>query len=126
MLPLKRQELILQELQENRFVQVKTLAKDLNVSELTIRRDLDILGTKGLLERTHGGASLKLNLNLEPEYEQKMSKFPTEKKAIGLKAASLVKDGDIVMVNSGTTTAEVLRAIIQSRKAVTIITNNID
>jgi DeoR family fructose operon transcriptional repressor len=99
---------------------------ELGVSELTIRRDLDLLSEKGVLERTHGGATLRRVLNIEPDYLQKAAKFPEQKKAIGKMAADLVDENDIVFVNSGSTTLEVIRALLDRDLHITLVTNNID
>ena len=126
MLPLERQQKISDILSENGIVQVSRLAEDFGVSELTIRRDLDQMEEAGLLKRTHGGATILRNLNAEPHYLQKAAMFAEEKRRIAEKAASLVQDDDIVMVNSGTTASAVLGALLESGKTLTIITNNID
>ena len=126
MLPLERQQKISDILSENGIVQVSRLAEDFGVSELTIRRDLDQMEEAGLLKRTHGGATILRNLNAEPHYLQKAAMFAEEKRRIAEKAASLVQDDDIVMVNSGTTASAVLGALLESGKMLTIITNNID
>ena len=126
MLPVERQQRISDILSENGIVLVSRLAEEFGVSELTIRRDLDQMEENRLLKRTHGGATILRNMNAEPDYLQKAAKFADEKRRIAVKAAELVEDDDIVMVNSGTTASAVLKAIIDSGKAVTIITNNVD
>jgi DeoR/GlpR family transcriptional regulator of sugar metabolism len=96
----------------------------LDVSDATIRRDLEWLEDDGLVERTHGGAILNERLNLEPEYQQRAQHSPAEKSQIGALAASMIANGDIVFVNSGTTTTQVIRHIRRDAD-VTIITNNL-
>ena len=113
MLPVERQQKISDILAENGIVLVSRLAEQFGVSELTIRRDLDQMEENRLLKRTHGGAKILRNMNAEPDYLQKAAKFADEKR-------------HIVMVNSGTTASAVLRAIIESGRTVTIITNNVD
>ena len=126
MLPMERQKKISDILSENGIVQVAVLAERFGVSELTIRRDLDQMEEARLLKRTHGGATILRNMSAEPHYLQKASMFAEEKRRIAEKAAGLVEDNDIVMVNSGTTTSAVLKALLDSGKSLTIITNNID
>ena len=65
-------------------------------------------------------------MNAEPHYLQKAAMFSEEKRRIAQKAAELVEDDDIVMVNSGTTASAVLKALLDSGRSLTIITNNID
>ena len=126
MLPMERQQRISDILAENGIVQVSRLADEFGVSELTIRRDLDQMEENRLLKRTHGGATILRNMNAEPHYLQKAAQFAEEKKSIARKASELVEDDDIVMVNSGTTASAVLRALLESGRSITIITNNID
>jgi DeoR family fructose operon transcriptional repressor len=96
----------------------------LSVSEATIRRDLEWLEQEGVVERTHGGAVLSQRVNLEPSYLNRALRYPEEKRRIGVAAAAEVVDGDIVFINSGTTTTQVIHSI-RSNADVTIITNNL-
>jgi DeoR family fructose operon transcriptional repressor len=96
----------------------------LDASEATIRRDLEWLERKGVVERTHGGAILNQRLNLEPEYVQRAQKHPEEKRLIGRLAASLIEDNDVVFINSGTTTTQVIRQI-RGNAGITVFTNNV-
>jgi len=63
---------------------------------------------------------------VEPDYLQKASEYPQEKAAIAEKVASFVEEGDTLYINSGSTTFEVIRAVVALEKRVTIVTNNID
>ena len=76
------------------------------------------------MERTHGGAMLSQRRTHEPEYVQRAHTNPEEKRLIGELAASLIEDGDVVFINSGTTTAQVIRHI-RSGAGVTVISNNL-
>ncbi len=125
-IPAGRHQYILSQIEQNGTVNVGGLAEELSVSELTIRRDLDQLAKKGLVERTHGGATVRRNLPIEPDYLQKASEFPLEKAAIGRTVAAMVEEGDTLYINSGSTTLEVIRAIVALGKKLTIVTNNID
>jgi len=79
----------------------------------------------GVLERTHGGAILSQRLIFEQEYQQRAQQNPEEKKHIGELAASLIEEGDIVFVNSGTTATQVLQHI-RSDSRITVFTNNVN
>lgn len=125
-IPAGRQQYILSLIQTQGTVNVGELAEELSVSELTIRRDLDQLATKGLVERTHGGATARRNLPVEPDYIQKAAEYPREKEAIGRIVASMVDEGDTLYINSGSTTFEVIRSIVALSKKITIVTNNMD
>ncbi len=103
-----RRETIVELLRGQQRVHVRDLARQFDVSEMTIRRDLDELAQKGFLVRTYGGgkATAKLHFveNGLPEYSPS-----AHKTAIGKLAASLVAPGQTIMVDSGTTTLEVVR-----------------
>ncbi len=96
----------------------------LGVSEATVRRDLEELEGQGLLERTRGGAVRSQRLPHEPEYRHSELAHPEEKRWIGALAAGLIESGDIIFVNSGTTTTQVVRQI-RNVSDVTVFTNNI-
>ncbi len=124
MIPADRQRQILNLISLDGVVQVQDLSERFGVSVLTIRRDLDHLAEEGLVERTHGGATLRKSLPIEPLYAHKALEFPEEKQAIGLAAASLIEKGDTVFINSGSTTLEVIRAL--RNHDITIVSNNMD
>jgi DeoR family fructose operon transcriptional repressor len=122
-IPADRRRQIHELLQRKGVVAVSELSKLLGVSDLTIRRDLDEMSRQGMLERTHGGAILNQRVSVEPLYQQKDAAHKEEKESIGNAAAALVEDGDTLLINSGSTTLEVIRAL-KNRK-VRIITSNI-
>lgn len=124
LIPADRQRQILELIHSGKVVQVQDLSERFDVSVLTIRRDLDYLASQGLVERTHGGATMRRSLVVEPAFSQKAMEFIREKQAIGTAAAALVEDGDTVFINSGSTTFEVIRAL--RHHEITIVTNNID
>jgi len=122
LIPKQRQAFIYAEIHKNGAVRVSELSEALKVTEMTVRRDLEILEHKGMIERTHGGAILNNRIGLEPKFAQKSSLFLPEKQAIGKAAASLIEEGDTIFVNSGTTTIEFLKNLKTNN--VNVITNN--
>lgn len=124
LIPAQRRERILDYLALHKIVANTDLSAWLGVSEATIRRDLEGLEGDGILERTHGGAILSQRLPLEPEYMQRAMRCPEEKRLIGLTAAAQIEEGDIVFINSGTTTTQVIRHIRPGIE-ITVITNNV-
>src|SRR5215475_9921294 len=123
----RRSEQILQELLRNGEVAVDKLAEQLKVSEATIRRDLTELERQGLLLRSHGGAVPIAPMLYEPfrhlsSFQEQEEKCAAEKRRIGLLAASLISDGDIIAISAGTTTTQVARSI-RHRKGITVLTN---
>lgn len=124
LIPAQRRERIQEYLAIHKIVRMDELSEMLDTSEATVRRDLEWLERKGFLERTHGGAILSQRMTLEPEYIQRANTNPEEKRQIGELAASYIDEGDIVFINSGTTTAQVIRHI-RSDAGIIVFTNNL-
>ncbi|MGH2636835.1 MAG: DeoR/GlpR family DNA-binding transcription regulator, partial [Actinomycetota bacterium] len=122
-LPAERHRRIEELLRERRVVRVSALSELMGVSEVTIRRDLEALERRGMLERTHGGAVLAQRLRTETAYVDASSAHPAEKRLIGHFAASFVEPGDTLYLNGGTTTPQVVRHLRTSD--VTVITNSV-
>ena len=120
----ERRALIMRLLDQNEEVQVTQLSKDTGISEVTIRKDLTILQNRNLLVRTRGGAMRKPveNTNEETAIDKKRMFNFKEKARIGEEAAKLIKEGDFIMLDSGTTTLEVARHL-DSFHHLHIITN---
>jgi DeoR/GlpR family transcriptional regulator of sugar metabolism len=119
----KRYERIRSELAKKGSVDVEELTEMLQLSRQTIRRDLFALQEKGYLRRTHGGATIIEDPNELP-FQQKVSAYLHEKRAIGATAASLIADGQVIGCTGGTTVMQVMKAI--KGKKLTIITNSIN
>ena len=119
----ERKNQIIDFLQNNHRVTVNQLTALLNVSEATARRDLQDLEQQGVLKRTRGGAILHQSSNVEPPYAQKEATALEEKKYIGRLAANFISDGDTIILDAGTTTAQVIPYITQ--KKLTVITNSV-
>ena len=122
-----RRSAILQRLREDSSVTVSDLSRDFGVSEVTIRKDLRILKERKLLIRVHGGAIMGAG-NSEAEVEEHNISFKRlvnaqEKMAVGRAAAAHIKEGDTILVDSGTTTLEVVKNL-QKFNNLTIITNS--
>jgi DeoR/GlpR family transcriptional regulator of sugar metabolism len=107
MLSPQRQKLILGQLRQDKAASITELAKKLKVSAMTVRRDLDEMEQKGLLQRTHGGAILAEPLPLEedPPFIIRDNVQQPAKQAIAKLATSLLKAGDQIILDSGTTVA---------------------
>lgn len=121
-IPAERMKLVYNYVKERGSAQIKELAQIYNVSEATIRRDLDDLERQGLLERTHGGAILlSYGTSFERAYIEKAQLQLAEKRKIGERAAKFVKDGDTVFLDSGTTSYQ-LALNLAGKKNITVIT----
>jgi len=124
LIPAQRREKIREYLEVHRIVRSADLCETLGVSEATVRRDLEWLEHQGIIERTHGGAILSQRMPLEAEYGHRAQTYPEEKRSIGALAASLIEDGDVVFINSGTTTTQLI-SYIRRKANVTVFTNNV-
>lgn len=120
----ERQEKIAEALKAKSSIKVNELSNIFNVSESTIRRDLQDMEEQGLLTRTHGGAVSIKKTNFEPTFKEKEDEKQDEKVLIGTIAASMVEDEDTIILDSGTTTLEIARHL--KAKNITVITNSID
>ncbi len=120
----ERQAEILQALADKGSVSVSELASRLSVSGETIRRDIKLLSDSGMLRRTHGGA-VQPNPFEEPGFNQRLAKNSAAKKAIARLAAKQVQNGDSIMLDTGSTTAYVARALLNHRDLL-IVTNSAD
>ena len=110
---------ILQLLRQRGYLAVDDLSQELNVSQMTIRRDLKDLEQAGLINRSHGGASLKPERG-DSEWPVLLRETESlkAKHEIGKVAASLVHDGDVVILDAGTTTLQVAHNLVQNRLTV--------
>jgi DeoR family galactitol utilization operon repressor len=115
----ERERTILNRLSAEGSVTVTDMARELGLSEVTIRGDLKTLEEKGWLNRTRGGAAPSLHRDLLER--QKLR--PAEKNAIARRAAELVRDGDAIMIEAGTTIALVAK-YLQGKRDIHIVTNS--
>lgn len=122
---MKRHQDILERLQEEKYVEVSDLCKSLNVSAVTIRKDLKILEEKGLLFRTHGGASLDNPYINDRPVNEKEKISVSEKNEIAEAAAQLILENDSIMIASGTT-VQALARCIRPKGKLTVITSSLN
>ncbi|GGH16145.1 DeoR/GlpR family DNA-binding transcription regulator [Paenibacillus segetis] len=120
----ERRQTILAQLDMDGKVQVHALAELFNVSTETIRRDLDRLEKEEKLRKVYGGAVRVRSEMIEPVFLKRSQMQRNEKQAIGRLAASLIEDGETVMLDNGTTTLEIMRQL-KDRADVTVITNSV-
>jgi DeoR/GlpR family transcriptional regulator of sugar metabolism len=121
----QRQALILEQVREHGAVRVADLVTTLGVSDMTIRRDLELLHERGLLEKVHGGAAAIEGSSLfEPGFTVKSSLMQTEKAAIAAAAASLVAPGTAIAISAGTTTYALGRGLVDI-PGLTVLTNSV-
>lgn len=124
MVPSERRADILHYLTERGFASVTELAREYGVSEMTIRRDLADLEGQRALQRTYGGATVYDPTFFEVSLQTKATQFVEEKRRIGRAAADLVQDGEVVVVDAGSTTTLVAKFL--KSKRVTVVTNSLN
>lgn len=113
--------MVLEALQESGEVSVAALSRDAGVSEMTIRRDLEALERTGALRRVHGGAISGVSRSYEPPFALRAGRNADVKQRIGRAAAALISDGDTAVIDVGSTTLELARALHDASR-LTIIT----
>jgi len=122
----ERRQKILSLLQTDGRVLVSNLSKVFKVSQITIRKDLDSLHSRGLVQRSHGGALPPSSSALfDPSLQEKQQLHAEEKQRIAEAAVKMVQEGSCVMLDSGTTTAAIAQAL-KKFSALTVITNAIN
>ncbi|MEV4892659.1 DeoR/GlpR family DNA-binding transcription regulator [Nonomuraea sp. NPDC059023] len=125
MLAQQRQQTILERVRASGGVRVADLVRELGVSDMTVRRDLESLAERGLLEKVHGGATtLGPGSTEEPGFTAKSARQQQEKEAIARRAAELVGPGTAVALSAGTTTWALAHHLV-SVPDLTVITNSV-
>ncbi|NBH08307.1 DeoR/GlpR family DNA-binding transcription regulator [Amycolatopsis sp. SID8362] len=125
MLARQRQAVILEEARRTGAVRVSDLVTRLGVSDMTVRRDLDVLAGRGLVEKVYGGATSVVGKSTdEPGFEAKSVRQRAQKEAIAELAATLVRPGTAIGISAGTTTWTLARAL-DAIPGLTIVTNSI-
>ncbi len=120
----ERQQKIVELISDKNQVSVKELCEVFHASPGTIRNDLSYLESLDLLDRTHGGAISVTKIGFERRTLDKVIKHLDEKIAIGRVAANLVADGDVIAVDTSTTTLEMVKCL-RSKQDITIVTNDL-
>jgi DeoR/GlpR family transcriptional regulator of sugar metabolism len=124
MLAALRRTHILTELGRDGTVKVSDLVTLLGVSDMTVRRDLRVLEEQGMLEKVHGGATVREPSTSEPGFAAKSQRKLAEKEAIARRAASLVQAGSAIAVSAGTTTHLLARHLVDIPD-LTVVTNSV-
>ena len=120
----ERQEFLAKQILDRGSMSVPELARLLEVSEITIRRDLEELDKTGVINRVRGGARRPNPRGEEPPVVQRLTLQMAEKQAIGQAAASLIEDGEVIGILSGSTPQELARAIARKLWSNLIIVTN--
>ena len=118
-----RHDKILKTIELLRTVSVQELKERLDVSEVTIRKDLTFLEDQGLILRTHGGARLAQDTNRMRVLSVRERENPEVKRLIARRAARLIQEGDTVFLDSGSTCQALAEELRDARRSVRVITN---
>lgn len=117
----ERKKAIIENLKTREKSSVRELAKNFDVSEITIRRDLQSLENQGLIARYHGGAIIKTSM---PSFVGKQDKNLGTKKRIAQKASEFIEDGDKIFLDCGSTLLQ-LCPFLKKKRSLRVITNSI-
>jgi DeoR/GlpR family transcriptional regulator of sugar metabolism len=121
----QRQAFILERVREQGGVRVADLVRALGVSDMTVRRDLELLDQRGLLEKVHGGAaSIEGSSKFEPGFTIKSSMMEREKAGIAEAAVAFVEPGTAIAISAGTTTFALARRLVDV-PGLTVVTNSV-
>ena len=122
----ERQKVILERLKSNKTVMVSELAALFDVSIETVRRDIISLEKTGLVKRIHGGATISKNLTILPPLGERIGANSEMKRRAAIAACELLREGDVISIESGSTAMAVVEVLKDSFKDLTILTNSSD
>jgi DeoR family transcriptional regulator of aga operon len=122
----ERRQHILELIQHQGRALVSDLSEQLNISQITIRKDLDYLQSKGVIQRSHGGAlRVQSSALIDPTLQEKQKHNIREKERIAAAATKMVEEGQCIILDSGTTTTAVAERL-KRFKQLTVITNAVN
>jgi DeoR family transcriptional regulator, fructose operon transcriptional repressor len=119
----ERRQRVLDLISQRGFVSLADLAQSIQMSESTLRRDLDHWHEKGVVRRTHGGAMFVGDGNGLPALEDRATRQLEEKRAIARAAVERIRDGDAILLDGGTTTLEIARLLVG--RSLQVVTNSL-
>ncbi len=122
--PVLRREIILKHLKSHDSISTQEIAREVNASEITIRRDLSKLEEKGLLVRTRNGAIKNSAIDDLFAYDDKINQHKEEKDYICRIAAEFIAPGDVIFIDCGSTVS-LLVSYIREIESLTVITNSL-
>jgi len=120
-----RQSKILELLEKNESITIEEMKSIFNISEMTIRRDISYLEQMGYVTRVQGGARARKKLFLDSTFSQREKINVIEKKAIARKGVELIKPGDNIIIDTGTTTLYLARELVRLEFPFTVATTSL-
>ena len=122
----ERRQHILDLIQKDGRALVSELSRNLKISQITIRKDLDYLQSKGLIQRSHGGAlRIQPSALVDPTLQEKQKRHSEEKQRIAAAAVKMIEEGQCIILDSGTTTTAIAKGLKQLSQ-LTVITNAVN
>jgi DeoR/GlpR family transcriptional regulator of sugar metabolism len=118
----ERQQKIYELLRKHKNLSIDKLSSILEISKMTVRRDLDRLIKKGIVQRVHGRVIISRTNEYEPPHMIRSLEMMQEKQMIGRLAASLIKDNAVIIIDVGSTLLELVKNIPENNN-ITVITN---
>ncbi|WP_100666089.1 DeoR/GlpR family DNA-binding transcription regulator [Leuconostoc citreum] len=125
MIVAERKKQILKIIQKNQFISLQELKKVTKTSLSTVRRDLDILAADGLVRRVHGGVEWIESSRGSLPVSERLSLYQATKQKIAQRAAQQLQGGEIIFLDAGTTTGELIPYLADKKPAVTVVTNSV-
>lgn len=123
MIPRERRQRVFEAIEGEGIASIRDLAERFSVAGITIARDLQKLEHEGLVRRVRGGAIGVRGASYEPPYSARESQLLEEKRRIALRAVELVRDGESIILDVGTTTLAIARALKGKRNLTVLVTN---
>lgn len=124
MLLLERIQIITDYLKEHNYATVKQIAKDVHMSETTVRRDLNYLENQNVVKRNYGGAMLVSHLHQTVPFDLRVHENEREKEIIAQKAVSLINAGDTVYLDESSTTCSLID-YLDPKSNITVVTSSL-
>lgn len=125
MLAVERLQYIENSLKQNKVVLVSTLSKEMNVTEETIRKDLEKLEAQNILCRVHGGAYLKEGYGIEAPVTVRTKIYQNEKEKLSQKCMEYIREKDSIILDCSTTALHIAKQLAAGHKKTTVITNSL-
>lgn len=125
MLAMERARYIMEKLEKNKVVMVTELSKEIDVSEETIRKDLEKLEKREQISRVHGGAYLKEGYGNETPVNVREQFYQEEKAVLGKQCATFIEKNEIIILDCSTTARYIAMAIQEAELKITVITNSL-
>ncbi|MBN2073099.1 MAG: DeoR/GlpR transcriptional regulator [Actinobacteria bacterium] len=116
MIPEARRNRIIDYIKNKRTVTIPEVSREFDISEITVRRDFDRLVKKGLINKVYGGATIIDRDSFEPVLAQRMQENTADKRRIAREALNRISDGDIILVEAGTTCLELVKILSLKKK----------